>query len=281
LVTQAKEFISIPRADFLASNDRLSKQYHKSQDPAERREIVAILYNLDIGLFRAWRVFGEENRRDYQQEAFLWLTRALETFKPGKGAFIPWLKYYILKAQAEVSEAGKKTLVTDSTNTEIDSPIVQSEGSLDTQFWAKARKLCTDDEWAILEGRMLLGLPVAEAKARAGLSREKASSLYANVLQRIRIEIATQNLHDTTKKESSNSPIFTPEPTWVGKKWLQARLQITDDYLKNLLDPNRPASVCPFLIDPIDVLAISGTRIRYWETPTRGLVHPRIIRRRR
>ena len=273
------ETLEIGRKEFLAANDRLSVQWHQESDPGRRREIVRVLFDLDLRLFRAWRVFGNDNRADYEQEAFLWLTRALETFKPGKGAFVAWLKFYILKAQEEVSQAGRRTAANaPAPSDEIEAP---TEEGPDHQFWCQVRSKCTDEEWILLSARLLEGLSAVDAAAKADMHPDRAKKLYSAILQRVRIDIASRHLHDATKNISGNSPVFTDEPIWVQKNWLRKRLDLTAENLKDLLNQDRPIEVTPWFIDPLDVAPIMGGRIRYWETRDRGLVHPKFLRKKR
>lgn len=270
--------LEIPRADFLAANDRLSAQYHSEPDPAKRRQIVGTLYDLDKRLFRDWRVFGEENRRDYEQEAFLWLSRALETFKPGKGAFVYWLKFYILKAQEEVAQAGRETATqSGSLPDTVASP---SEPPPDTQFWNRIKRQCTEQDWAIISARMFGQATAAEAAEQAGLTIDQAKSRYSALLQKIRLDIGTTNLHAPTKNKSV-IPIENDDGSrWVDKKYLIEKLSLTPAYIKDLLNEDRPIEVCPWTIDSRDYLPIRGGRIRYLETHDRGLVYPRFPRKR-
>ena len=271
--------LEIGRKEFLSTNDRLSAQWHGEEDPGRRRAIVSILYDLDKSMFKTWRVFGEENRKDYEQEAYFWLTRALETFKPGKGSFISWLKFYILKAQEEVAQAGRRTA--SHVGVEQVPETGSEERAPDALFWKRAKGQCTDEEWILLSARLLEGLPNLEAAQKADMHPERAKKLYPMLVQRLRIDIANQVHPGSPKNSSANCAVFTDEPIWVGKKWLRKRLELTVDYMKALLNPETPIEKCPWFIDPADTLPIQGGKIRYWETPTRGLVHPQFRRKRR
>src|SRR6267142_1258324 len=78
-------------------NNKLSAQYKAESDPERRREIISILYRLNLPLFRKWKLFNFEDKRDYEQESFFFVSRALEKFQPGRGAFLHFLKQYYVK----------------------------------------------------------------------------------------------------------------------------------------------------------------------------------------
>src|SRR3990167_1572404 len=78
-----------------------------------------MLYELDRPIFHAWRVFGRENQEDYEQEAFIWIHRALETFDPTRGAFLRHLKDYVKKAK-EAFYAKVNNISPDAKRTRLD-----------------------------------------------------------------------------------------------------------------------------------------------------------------
>lgn len=263
--------VDISKKDFIAVNNRLSVQYKEEQDPEKRRKILAVLYDLDKGLFKEWRVYGEENRKDYGQEAYFWIIAALETFKPGAGSFISWLKWYVLKAQNQVKEAGQRAAL-QGEQVEIIAPV---EECLDSFHWKRVKAKCSPSEWVLLTSRVLYGFTLPEAAEKAGLTIDQASDRYTNLLKKLRIELSNQ--HDPQGIKPVKQPENEDGSKWLKKNQLCQRLQITPAYLKDLLNKKRPVKQAPYYIDPRDVLEIG--RIRYLETSAGGLIYPRILRK--
>ena len=276
-----KEYFDISKADFLAANDKLSAQYHTEQSPEKRRRIVGILYDLDRRMFSEQMVFGEENKRDYQQEMVIYLTRALETFTPGKGSFISWLRWYVLKAQDKVGEAGQKAALTVSDSAVGPDTRESDESAPDSLYWTRIKNGCTKEEWLLLSMQMFESKTLNEAAEAIGITINQAKVRYTNTIKRLRLEAANP-IHPVSQiNKSLNQPGNDDGSVWLTKSQLCDKLQITEAYLKMLKDREKPVSYCPYYIDPHDILPIQNGRFRYLETRSGGLIYPRILRKKK
>jgi hypothetical protein len=274
-VNIGRELVDISRKDFIAVNNKLSTQYHEERDPERKRKIVALLYDLDKKMFKDWRVYGEENKKDYGQEAYFWIIAALETFKPGAGSFISWLKWYILKAQEEVKKAGNKAALTGP-EVELTAPIEPPDDSI---YWKRIKSKCNSSEWILLSHQILQGYTLTEAAESAKLTLDQAKGRYSALLKRLKTEIAIPVQHGPQNKIQPLSAENSNGSKWLQKKELCEKLNITPAYLKDLLNKKRPMAQAPYYIDPRDILDIG--RIRYLETEAGGLIYPRILRKKK
>lgn len=268
-------------------NNKLSAQYKAEADPERRREIISILYRLNLPLFRKWKIFNFEDKRDYEQEAFFFVSRALEKFQPGRGAFLHFLKQYYVKESQRQYSLGKAKLRNISESIEnagfgaasgLDGERdvrwkTDEEGS-DALFWRDASALLGEDTWEIVHGCIFGGMTPTDIARQRQQPQRTVNYKYNRGLETLRTLIAKRMLKAGPAGEKLG------EGEWVGPKKFCRILEISPNYLKDLLNPNRPASVCPLYINPLHFLPLQGGRIRYLFTTDRGMVYPELIRKK-
>ena len=277
--------IPLNKRDFVKINNSLSKKYVAETDPAKRRAIAETLFRVDKALFRVWKVWDPADRGDYEQEAYLWTYRALETFSPGKGSFVGWLRWYVMQAQAEygaqVEDRAKEgATLPDEANMPHTPP---AQG--DPLFWESLRGYLSAPEWRLLSLRFLEGRDLAYIAGVLKAHIPTISRRIASLGDKIRLWTA-KNSDCASKgaKASLHNGYLHEQPAdfagvrWITKVALCDRLGISMGYLSLLLSPRADARRCPLEIDRRDVLKVQGVRVRYLED-ARGLVYPRLLRR--
>ena len=276
----------------VALNNSLSTRYKSETSPDRRREILQTLFEIDRPIFHAWRVFGRENQKDYEQEAFIWMHRALDTFDPSRGAFLHHLKDYVRKAKEDFyakvrnlsPEALRKRREGDrrhpgTLKEKIEALDVEEESEEehpDALFWRRIKAVCTPQQWTLLELRMFEGLTNEEAAVRVGVNFNTAAERLGEAYNIIRLEMAKKPSGPPTIQKTKADG----ESSWLSPKLLWERLGVSGRYGRMLMDEGLSGHYCPYLIDPRDVLPIHGGRIRYLETYRDGLVFPRLLRRK-
>lgn len=256
----------------IAVNNALSTQYKTEANPEKRREIISILYKLNLPLFKKWRLFNFEEKEDYEQEAFFWIARALDTFDPAKGAFLAWLKsYYVRESQRQYMAAqSKRQRAQEAALAQPEDPPPEPT---DTLFWTEAEAILGED-WSIVRAVLFESKTMVDIAKIRGVPRKTADNQYRRGLDTLRIHLAKRAVKASTLQESPG------EGEWVGFKKFCRIMTISPNYLQNLLNKNRPASVCPLYINPLHYTPLQGGRIRYLFTPSRGLVYPEILRKK-
>lgn len=265
---------SVPYDHFIALNNRLSERYKVEQNPTIRREIAAHLFELDFPLFRVWRVFGEENQEDYEQEAFILFQRALDAFAPARGAFVNYLQRFTVgKARRLAFGSVAKHLKIEAA-AEAAPVEDQEDPPTDPIFWSKIKKAVTAEQWAVLEPRLFEGKTPEEIADRVGTSVDTARARLHDALSAVKVEMARGG----GIKSAIQNVVDGSE--WVPRRVFAQRLSLTLEYVKMLLCKTLNPRKCPLQIDSRDVLDVNGCRIRFLEKPNEGLIYPRFIRRK-
>ncbi len=258
---------------FYLRNTTLATEY-KAASPSKRQSIIEELYKLDLPLFQAWRIFGEE-REDYRQEAYLWLCRCLDTYKPDKGPFVHWLRFYIRKTYDAHTQARKPDKNLVSIDADGVKPIeAEPPDPSDPAFWDLVKQACTSKQWELIDLRYRQGIGIGEIAKRLKVYPARVRAPLLDAFDKIK-ELSLKLHHDSQNKVSTLDP---SDSRWLNRKELGRILGIRDARLKELLEPKRDPHYCPFQIDPRDIIRLPTVRIRFLETD-KGLIYPRFIRR--
>lgn len=213
------DFEEISQDRFVYLNTKLSVLYYKSSNLKQKRQILDLLYKLDLPMFKVWKLWQSEDRQDFEQDAFIYLHRALETFNPSKGAFVSWLKLYILTAHSEyASSKPPKTdsVIPDSVDTD------PTAADSDALLWRRVRAVLTAEEWQLVTLRVLGGMTVADVSASLQRPLLETSRRLQAVFLRIRAELGTLDLPVTPRlphvgKTKGKSAPPLPSPSILGE----------------------------------------------------------------
>lgn len=258
----------------MEANNRFSVLYRTERSPERRRDIIALLYQINLPLFKKWEIYDFSQKQDYSQEAFFFIARALEKFDPARGHFLAFLKkYFVEEAKRQYLNAqAKQQNIRDAVDA-APLPALQEEMA-DTLFWQEAQQLLGEDTWDIVHGCLFGGKTPTDVARERGHPIRTVNYKYNRALEVLRTHIAKRSLR------AGAIPETLGEGDWLGFKKFARVMDITPRYLKDWMNPHRPASVCPTYIDPRDIQRIQGVRFRYLFTAERGLVFPRQIRKK-
>lgn len=269
------EWVSISLDKFIDINNTLSCEYKTEQNFEARQKKAATLFNLDKKLFKSWRIFDDDDREDYEQEAWFFFVKALNKYDPARGSFVHYLRWYVQKLRAEFLTKPERPTSLDSVDVDgeiLASGETESAEAFDPIMLTHVKAALTPRQYAIIELRIFKGLPLEEVAIRLGSTTKTI---------RVHLRRAMDLLRIMDARKSSASPIDKANPAdgeWIPKEKLAKLLAVKKDYLAMLmterLDPRR----CPYFIDPLDILPINGGRVRY-KCTSRGLEYPRIYRR--
>lgn len=262
--------------EFYSKNDDLAGRF-KAASQSAKRNILEELYKLDIKLFQGWRVQGDA-REDYQQEACLWLSRALQTYQPKRGPFVNHLRGYILNTfrhHVKVTRRGgvKGQVSTDELPEVSDT---QDETGHDPLFWRKVKSKVTPDQWDLIRLRYHHGKTIDEIAKLKGTYADRIRKPLMEALNAVKLITVTNPGESQTK---------IPAPAQVDSQWIQPQhlsriLGIEEKAIREFINPDLHPNKCPTIIDPRDVLRLSRkrVRIRYQETD-KGITYPRFLKR--
>lgn len=267
--------LSLPLEAAIETNNRLSARYKAETDAEKRREIIDILYQINIPLFKKWQIFNYDEKEDYSQEAYFFIARALEKYDPSRGAFLFTLKqYYVKESQRQYLKGqAKQTNIREAVSAQGER--VTEEDASDSLFWQEARQLIGEEAWEIVGPCLFDGLTPTDVARALHRPQRTINYKYNRALEDLKIHLARKSIR------SARIPETIGEGEWLGSKKFCRILDITPRYLKDWLNPNRPISVCPTYLDPRDVAHVQGIRVRYLFTPRDGLVFPRSIPKKR
>jgi DNA-directed RNA polymerase specialized sigma24 family protein len=266
-----KEVLHLDLESATEVNNRLSLQYKTEQDPEKRREIIAILYRLDLPVFKRWKLFNFDEKEDYEQEAYFWIARALDTFDPQKGAFLAWLKsYYVRESQRQYLEKKAKRQKAQEAAQAL--PEEDPDEPLDTLFWQEAKALVGED-WAIVQPVLFDSQSITDVAKALSLPRKTADNRYRRALDTLRVHLAKRAVKPSTSSEVPG------EGEWVGINKFCRIMDLSRRYFTKLLHPSWESD-CPYYINPLHYTPLQGGRVRYLFTPSRGLVYPEILRKK-
>jgi hypothetical protein len=253
--------------EFFARNDDLAKRYPSASDTA-KTTILSDLYKLDLHLFQAWRILGED-RDDYRQSAVFWLSRALETYKPDKGPFVHWLRFYVQKTfSAHVKDYKAQISLTEAQEDHAES---EQDPEIDPVFWKSIKALASDLEWDILKRRFIQGQEVQAIAKDLGTYPEKIRAPLKAVMDRFKASTIKHN--QSHEKDST-------EARWIGVRELGRLLNFTPYRIYTLTAPKLNPRYSAKIIHPADILRTPNIRIRFLQSE-RGLIYPRFIYRSR
>jgi RNA polymerase sigma factor (sigma-70 family) len=269
--------IEAPKADlstpeFYAKNNDLAGRY-KLASPSARQNIVLELYRLDLKLFQAWRVLGED-REDYQQEAALWLTRALETYKPDKGPFVNWLRGYIQNTFRHHVKTHKKKAESLDDSSEVSD--TGEETRHDPLFWKAVKAQVTPEEWSLIVLRFHDGKTITEIAKLKGTYADKIRAPLLRAINAIKAASLSSGPHFT----ENVSGLDDVQSCWIAPAVLAQRLGLDLTMLLRMISAKGGTGFTRVQVDPRDVVKISRQRIRvrFLETD-KGLIYPRFIQR--
>lgn len=264
--------------EFYAKNNDLAGRY-KAASPSARQNIILELYRLDLKLFQAWRVLGDD-REDYQQEAALWLARSLESYKPDKGPFVNWLRGYIQNTfRHHVRTHKRKASALDDADDIPDSSDTIGETAHDPLFWKVVKSRVSPEEWDLIRLRFHDGKTITEIAKIKGTYAERIRAPLQRAINLVKAA-SLSTLTDANNKQTTISGLDSTASVWLSPKDLCARLGFDFKALRYFINPNISKAYTPILIDPRDVLRMSRQkiRIRFLETAN-GLIYPRFIER--
>lgn len=280
------ELTPLNKQDFVKINDSLSSRYVLETDPGKRRGIGEALYRVNKPLFRAWLIRDPNDREDFDQEAFLYTMAALDSYRPGKGSFVSWLRLHVLQARASHAEKlGQASKVREA------ATIQASEGQPpppegDPLFWQSLRGFLSAPEWRLLSLRVFDGKSWDEVGEAVGIQGPTVRRRIMLIFYKVRLFLAKNGeIASKSPTPRLHNRVLCEQPadfagSWVTKATFAARLGISPSYLAMMLAPGIDARRCPWMIDPRDVVKVQGIRVRYLED-ARGLVYPRLVRRAR
>jgi hypothetical protein len=259
--------MDIPREEFIKLNNRLSRQYKEEPNHIKRQAIIKNLYQLNIPLFKSWRVFNREDREDFEQETFFWIERALETFNFRMGAFVNWLKtYYVRKANAEQQKKAKE----EGKLQALAGTEEAKNQELDSLFWKKVEELCDEEEWKILTGVFFEKKTHDMLSDEIGKSATYIGKKKSSVFQRIKDMRIKESL-----KENQNGEFFKKD-LWITTLEFSEKMSYTLQYVKKLVSPKPVAN---YYIDRRDIARTPRVRIHYVTDSEGKLVCPRYCRK--
>lgn len=258
--------------EFFGKNNDLAGRY-KLASPSARQNIILELYRLDLKLFQGWRVLGDD-REDYQQEAALWLTRALETYKPEKGPFVNWLRGYIQNTFRHHVKTHKKKAEPLNENEEVSD--TQGETAHDPLFWKGVKARVTPAEWDLIRLRFHDGKTITEIAKLKGTYAEK---IRAPLLKAINA-VKAASLMSGPQFTQNISTLDNVQSCWIAPPVLAQRLGLDLSMLLRMMSTKGGTGFTRVQVDPRDVVKISRQRIRvrFLETD-KGLIYPRFIER--
>lgn len=230
------------------------------------------LYKLDLKLFQAWRILGDD-RQDYQQEAALWITRALETFKPTKGPFVNHLRGYILNTFRDHVKKHKRSAALPDEEEMSDTG---TETAHDPLFWKSVKARVTPEQWDLIRLRYHEGKTLDEIAKLKGTYTDKVRAPLMRALNAVKAG-SMANTPESPKNVSEIDPVQT---CWIPPQHLSDLLGIPKEDIQRYCDPKRDPNKYPIAIDPRDLLRLSRKRlrIRFLEND-KGLIYPRFIQR--
>lgn len=114
---EGKPPVLLSKPAFLALSASLLSKYLAESAPRRRSYLEGMLFRLHAPIFRPWLVWDGEDRPDFEQESFFFFRKALESYQPGKGAFVAWVKVYARWARKEyLIEKGRRIPARDVTD---------------------------------------------------------------------------------------------------------------------------------------------------------------------
>lgn len=262
--------------DFFAKNDDLAGRF-KTASPSARQNILLELYRLDLKLFQGWRVLGDD-REDYQQEACLWLDRALTTYKPKRGPFVNHLRGYIqntFRHHVKVTRrAGVKGPVSTDGLPEVSD--TEAETTHDPLFWRTVKARVTPEQWDLIRLRYHHGKTIDEIAKIKGTYKDRIRKPLMDALNAVKLA-AVANPGESQTKVSAPA---TDNSQWIPPQQLSKLLGLEEKAIREFLNPDLSLDKCPTSIDPRDVLRLSRKRVRVrYSISDKGLLYPRFIRR--
>lgn len=260
---------------FFEKNNDLAKRY-KAASPSARQNILLELYRLDLKLFQGWRILGEDDRSDYQQEAYLWLVRSLESYQPNKGPFVNWLRGYIQNTFRHHVKTHRKRKTTDDLDEVSDTG---TETAHDPLFWKSIKSRVSPQDWEFIRLRFHEGRTITEIARLKGTYAEKVRAPLQRAINLIKAQ-SLSNPNEHNAKDKPTSDLDLTATVWLSPLELSQRLGFTQKEWGHFASTGLSKAFTPVQIDPRDILRLSRKRlrIRFLETD-KGLIYPRFIER--
>lgn len=289
--------IEVSRPDFIEQNQILSAMYGAEENKARRGEIAHRLYTLDLPVFKSWDIFNSDDRVDYEQEAYLWMVVALDSYDKKKGSFLYWLRQIVKRARDEYyndknrgawycKTCDRYLASKDATRYHVDKghevelkssvePIEEpgEEGpDIDADLAvSKLRDSLSPEKWEMIRMKIINGMKVEEIAASLGVHRETA---------RLKINSAVDAIKAGMVPNSSGQVFLDDGSEWLSIKQFAVRMTFSQAYVTRLLNPNSPRKWCKWIIDSNDFILQGRKRIRYKLDKNGKLIFPRMYERK-
>lgn len=271
------EIESIPKRDFEIWNDKLAAAYKQGKESPQG--ILQALYELDIVLFKQWKLFDIDRKPDFAQEAFLSIYKAIQKFEPGRGSWIHFLKQYFVKPLwREEQDRHEKTVM----ECDLVAGLEGKGVSEDPLFLRAVKKSMSKSEWKLFEQNFFMEKSMPEMtrnSRKAGKRSSHPGRVSIPNLKRIRKQVFEKctELKAEAEQNCDTLPgLFFKEKTtvWLDMTEFARKAGYAYSYVRNLVRPHKKSI---WRIDPRDLQLKPTPRIRFLETEC-GWIFPRFKR---
>jgi hypothetical protein len=270
---------TIPQKVFETWNDRLAKAYKTSKDVRLKQDIIQALYEMDISLFKQWKLFDISRKPDFAQEAFLCVYEGLQKFEPGRGSWIHFLREYFIKGLWRTEQQEHEKAVKECDLSEV---LEGGEAGGDPLFLKAVRESMKKSEWKLFERNFFKENSMPEM-IKASRKTGKKSSYPGRVsipnLKRIRKQVFEKCTELKAEAEQNCDTLpglfFKEKKTvWLDMTEFARKAGYAYSYVRNLVRPHKKSI---WRIDPRDLQLKPTPRIRFLETEC-GWIFPRFKR---
>jgi len=140
--------IRFSRQEYYEITNKLALEFQEATDLAQRNNVISSIYKLALPLFKSWNVFDREDAEDFEQTSYFYILRSLELWKPDKGSYLGYIKWYTLKAwTAEIARHDKDLNRTDAEIRCGEEKKHEVDEFPDYRFWSKIKNKLAPDDW--------------------------------------------------------------------------------------------------------------------------------------
>jgi RNA polymerase sigma factor (sigma-70 family) len=268
--------VEVDAPDFYSRTQTLAAAYRECRGAAEKGEIAQKLLDMCRPILRAWRIFDEEDRKEYEQESYLIVCMSLESFDPLKGAFVSWLKKYVKSKFQKIAirgESGREHVSIPEGMQETPQPWHDEEAQEPDIDLSRLEKLIGTERWEMIRMRVLEGMSVKEIVSATGVNEKYIRRRLKRAYMAIRAGILLRSDSDSMQStlEDGSAFLSTAQIAYCMDRSLS--------WVYQMCHEGGSYDNFPFKFHPDDFQMLGGTlRIRY-RIKNGKRDFPRVLRR--
>lgn len=248
-MSQTDLSIRFSRQDYYELSNKLALDYQQEPDLLRKNIIISQLYRIMLPMFKSWNVFDEDSRDDFEQEAYFWILRSVELWDSERGAYLSYMKFYVLKAWT----AEAKRFTNENVYEKMDPLAYIEDDFPDYIWWTKVKGYLEPDEWWIFRLLFFEKRTLDQIADEVQINRTIIANKKKNIFNKIKTIVFKSRKSINVQKED----YF--QDCWLTVDEFASKMRMSKNYVRNMTLRDSKG----WIIDGKDIVREPAVRIHY------------------